>query len=59
MRARINSQYYTDRSIPDEQYEKMIKEAPEFLVKCKSILIKLNETKIKEIRDKLKEILKK
>src|SRR3989338_6976484 len=46
LKARIDSQYYVDRIVPDEQYDKMIKKAPEFLVKCKSILVKLNEKKI-------------
>ena len=50
LKARIDSQYYIDRTVPDEQYNKMIKDAPEVLVKCKSILIKLNEKKINEIR---------
>lgn len=54
LKARVDSQYYTDRSIPDEQFDKMIKNAPAFLVKCKSILIKLNEKKINEIRDNFK-----
>lgn len=52
LKARIDSQYYVDRTVPDEQYDNMIKKAPEFLVKCKSILIKLNEEKINEIRKK-------
>lgn len=50
LKARIDSQYYIDRTVPDEQYDKMIMKAPEFLVNCKSILIKLNEKKINEIR---------
>ena len=50
LKARIDSQYYVDRTVPDEQYNKMLKKAPEFLVKCKSILIKLNEKKTNEIR---------
>lgn len=52
LKARIDSQYYTDRTVPDEQYNSMVKKAPEFLVKCKSVLIKLNEKKIDEIRSK-------
>ena len=55
LKARIDSQYYVDRTVPNEQYNKMIQETPEFLVKCKSVLIKLNEKKVKEIRDKFKE----
>jgi len=54
LKARIDSQYYVDRTVPDEQYNKMIKDAPQFLVKCKSILIKLNEKKINEIRMEFK-----
>jgi len=52
LKARIDSQYYINRRVFDEQYNKMIKKAPEFLVKCKSVLIKLNENKINEIRYK-------
>jgi len=50
LKARVDSQYYIDRTVPDEQYHQMIKKAPEFLVKCKSVIIKLNEKKINEIR---------
>ena len=52
LKARINSQYYINRTVPDEQYKRMIKKSPEFLVKCKSVLIKLNEKKVNEIRSK-------
>ena len=52
LKARVDSQYYIDRTVPDEQYHKMIQKAPEFLVKCKAILIKLNEKKVNEIRAK-------
>jgi uncharacterized protein (UPF0332 family) len=59
LKARVDSQYYIDRTVPDEQYNKMIQKAPEFLVKCKAVLIKLNEKKVNEIRDKFqKEIIK-
>lgn len=50
LKARIDAQYYVDRTVPDAQYNKMVKTAPEFLVKCKSIVVKLNEKKINEIR---------
>ena len=59
LKARVDSQYYIDRTVPDEQYNKMIQKAPKFLVKCKSILIKLNEKKVNEIRDKFKNIVTK
>jgi len=57
LKARIDSQYYVDRTVPDEQYNKMLKNAPEFLVKCKSILIKLNEKKINNIRKDFQKVL--
>ncbi len=57
LRARIDSQYYIDRTVPDEQYNKMVKYAPLFLVKCKSILIKLNEKKVNEIRKEFQKTL--
>lgn len=58
LKARIDSQYYVDRTVPDFQYKKIIKLAPEFLVKCKSILLKLNEKKINEIRKKFQDMIK-
>ena len=58
LKARIDSQYYIDRTVSDEQYNKMVKNAPEFLVKCKSILLRLNEKKINEIRMEFKKIVK-
>ena len=52
LKARVDSQYYINRIVPNIQYNKMIQKAPEFLVKCKAILIKLNEKKVNEIRNK-------
>jgi len=57
LKARIDSQYHIDRTVPDEQYNKMVKNAPEFLVKCKSILLKLNEKKINEVRKEFQKTL--
>jgi uncharacterized protein (UPF0332 family) len=50
LKARIDSQYYIDRTVSNEQYDDMIKKTPQFMVKCKSIINKLNEKKITEIR---------
>ncbi len=58
LKARIDSQYYIDRTVPDEQYGKMIEIAPRFLVKCKSILIKLNEKKINGIKGEFQKTIK-
>jgi uncharacterized protein (UPF0332 family) len=54
LKARIDSQYYIDRTVPDKQYDTLITKAPEFLIKCKEVLIKLNEKKVNEIREKIK-----
>ena len=59
LKARVDSQYYINRTVPDEQYNKMIQKAPEFMVKCKSVLIKLNEKKVNEIRDKFQKEINK
>ena len=52
-KARNNMQYYSDRSISDKLYLKIIKNTPLFLVKCKYILNEINEKEIKKIRGKL------
>lgn len=51
--ARRDSQYYINREVPDNSYKEMLEKTPPFLIKCKSVLSKINEKKIKEIRDKL------
>jgi uncharacterized protein (UPF0332 family) len=53
MVLRIDAQYYTNKEIPEIKYKKMLKEAPEFLVKCKDTIARLNEEKINAIRKKL------
>jgi len=58
LKARIDSQYYIDRTVPDFQYKKIIRLAPGFLVKCKSILLKLNEKKIDEVKKKFQDMIK-
>lgn len=55
LKARIDSQYYVNRVVSEFQYQEMAKFAPEFMVKCKSVLPKLDERKIKEIRKKFGE----
>jgi len=51
LKTRVDSQYYVDRTVPDAMYNALIRGAPEFFVKCKSVLIRLNEKKINGIRD--------
>ena len=55
--ARNDSQYYVDREVAPDDYEKLIKEAPAFLAKCKNV--HLTEDIVNEIRGKLKKYIKK
>ena len=54
-KLRNNVQYYVDKILKKEDIDRLILDAPEFVVKSKNILNKLNEDKIKEMRIKLKE----
>ena len=49
--ARIDSQYYVNRNVPDENYKFIIKKTPAFLVKCKNTVIEQED--ISEIREQL------
>ena len=48
--ARIDSQYYTDRTVEEEQRIVMVKNAPKFHLKCKEITIMLTAKEIITIR---------
>jgi len=52
-KARIDTQYYSDRNISDELYNRMTNNTALFLAKCKNILHVLDETSIEEIRSNL------
>ncbi len=49
--ARIDSQYYVNRNVPDKNYDLIMKGTAKFLVKCKNI--HLEEKEIEKIRDKI------
>lgn len=49
--ARIDSQYYVNREVPDKNYDLIMKMSPSFLVKCKNIVLEQKE--IKSIRDQI------
>lgn len=53
MKARIDTQYYSDRDISKSQYSNMISQAPLFLVKCKEILFGLTNKNVEDIRNKI------
>ena len=49
--ARIDSQYYVNRKVPNQNYEFIMKRTPAFLVKCKNVLLEQKE--IEDIRSLL------
>ena len=52
--ARIDLQYYANRSIDKNAIIRSKKYCKDFLIKTKDILLKINEKKIEKIRSKLK-----
>lgn len=52
--ARIDMQYYTDRLINEEEHRKIIENTPDFMIKCKDALHKIENPEIEEIRNDLK-----
>lgn len=52
-KARIDTQYYSNRNVSNELYNDIINGVSSFLVKCKNIIIKLGESEIGGIRSKL------
>lgn len=57
--ARIDAQYYTDRNVKDEAYNKIIDSAADFMVKCKTVSSSLTEKDILKIRDEFNKVKKK
>ncbi len=51
---RVDSQYYVNREVQDEQFNDILKNAPFVLVKCKGIVNRIDENKILEIRQRFK-----
>lgn len=54
LKARIDTQYYVNRDVPDKQYHEILKQAPIFFTKCKNILLKITQKNIESIRSELK-----
>lgn len=49
--ARIDSQYYVNREVPDRNYDLIMKKTPGFLVKCRNVVLEQKE--IEHIREKI------
>ena len=52
-KARIDIQYYSDRNISDDLYNRMVARSASFMVTCKEIANNLNEADINSLRSKL------
>lgn len=57
--ARQDAQYYVDREVSNRTYDEVMSRTPAFISHCKNVVLKLDEKKIKEIRSKLSEYMKK
>ena len=55
-KARIDTQYYTDKDISNTEYSKIIDETPLFYITCKSIISQLTYQEIKHIRNEISKI---
>ena len=55
-KARINTQYYSNRNISEKLYKKMINNTHLFFIKSKEILNHLTEKEIKEIKINIKSV---
>lgn len=55
-KARIDTQYYSDRNVSEELYKRMMNNTPLFLAKCKKVFNDINEEAIYELRNELKTI---
>jgi len=54
-KVRIDVQYYSDRDVSKELYNKIKKQRALFLAKCKDVLNQISEDLVKTIRRKIKE----
>lgn len=52
-KARIDTQYYVNRDVPDKTYQEILKQTPAFHVKCKEILSKITKKESERIRKEL------
>jgi uncharacterized protein (UPF0332 family) len=52
--ARIDSQYYVNREVPNQNYDLIMKKTPAFLVKCKNVVLEQKE--IDEIRETISKL---
>ncbi len=57
-KLRNTVQYYVNKIIDEKEINNLIINAPEFFAKSKEILSSLNEDKIKDIRDKFRDLVR-
>ena len=59
MKQRINMQYYADRVVSGEDYDKNIKSAPDFVLEIEKRASKITDSEIKQIRNKFQGLINK
>ena len=57
--ARQDMQYYVDREVDDKTYNEILNKTPTFISYCKNTSLKIDEKKTKEIREELKQHIRK
>ena len=57
LETRVDAQYYVDRSVSNENYSRLIKNAPLVLAQCRSLLEQFTEKEINVLRTQVKKLL--
>ena len=57
--ARVKTQYYSDKTLAKEECTWIMKGTPDFVVRCKEILLELTDEKIQRIRKEIEKVLDK
>ncbi len=57
--ARQDAQYYVDREVSNKIYDEIISKTPALISHCKNVILRLDEKKIKGIRNRLSIHIKK
>lgn len=52
--ARVDSQYYVSAEVSDEARKNMMRKAPYFLAKCKTMALRIDEERVKNVRGTMK-----
>lgn len=54
--TRVEAQYYVAHAVDDLTYQRMIEDAPDFMIKCKNVVSRIGEADVHRIREDLQKI---